>query len=160
MPWLVVQTKPSSESLVKILLEKQGYQVLLPMLREVFAEGERIRPLFPRYLFAEYSLENQRWRPISYTRGVSRILLSGEDTPSRVPDVWIDNMKAMNAVVERIEDALAFKPGQKLQFKEGPFEGREGVCQWTSKERVAILLSLLGQNVVVYSKPAQLQPTE
>ena len=70
--WYTLYTKPNAEALVARTLIARGLTVLLPLLPS--RPGERLRPLFPAYLFVRCDLtvigiENLQWIP-----GLRRIL--------------------------------------------------------------------------------------
>ena len=79
--WYVVQTKPANEDRVKGNLLNQEIEPFLPLLgTSQYSNGkviDRIKPLFPNYLFARMDLGLHYYK-VKYTRGVSKILGNGE----------------------------------------------------------------------------------
>ena len=72
--WATVITKPLSEAAAEMALQSRGWRVYLPRYRKILrghrrgARGEAVlRPLFPRYLFAEL---RPQWSGIANVPGV------------------------------------------------------------------------------------------
>ena len=151
--WYVVQTKPANEDRVKGNLLNQEIEPFLPLLgTNQYSNGkviERIKPLFPNYLFARMDLGLHYYK-VKYTRGVSKILGNGEG-PIPISDKVIltirDRMGEDNLV--KLEDE--FKDGDVVEVTSGPFKDLRGVFQkkMSGKGRVKILLSLIGVDVPV-----------
>ena len=78
--WLVAFTKPRSEVLAQEHLERQGFEVLCPLMR--VQKKRRLKwtwieePLFPRYVFVGAKPE-QSWAPVRSTVGVASLVSSG-----------------------------------------------------------------------------------
>ena len=151
--WYVVQTKPANEDRVKGNLLNQEIEPFLPLLgTNQFSNGkviERIKPLFPNYLFARMDLGLHYYK-VKYTRGVSKILGNGEGPIPISEKVIItirERMGEDNLV--KLEDEL--KDGDVVEVTSGPFKDLRGVFQKkiSGKGRVKILLSLIGVDVPV-----------
>lgn len=132
-PWYIVQTKPTCEDQVKSRWELAGYEVFLPkikkMVRGVKNATERVRPLFPSYLFARLCLDDaQVFHNVRYTRGVHRILGTGHH-PVPVSDAIVET------IVERVgkdgflEQHLTYKEGDIVRIKSGPLSELIGVLE-------------------------------
>ena len=80
MHWYVIRTKPHQERQAEFHLRQLSVETFLPLLRH----NKRIRrqektvvePLFPRYLFARFDI-NDRYRAVNYARGVLKIVEIG-----------------------------------------------------------------------------------
>lgn len=106
-------------------------------------------PLFPGYLFVALDVAAARWRSIQGTVGVSRLVCNGE-TPAAVPDGVVEHIQdsedASGWVVLHPEETL--RKGQKVEISDGPFCDLMGIFEaLDSKERVIVLLNLLGREV-------------
>jgi len=151
--WYVVHTKPCNEYRVENNLTGQGIETLLPLL-EVFQDFhgrivQKIKPLFPNYLFARLDLELHYYK-VKWTRGVSKILGSwNEPVPISGKVVLAIKERLGKDNLVRLEDEL--KDGDAIQVTSGPFKNLVGIFQkiMTSKGRVRILLSLIGVDVPV-----------
>jgi transcriptional antiterminator RfaH len=151
--WYVVQTKPANEDRVKGNLLNQEIEPFLPLLgTNQYSNGkviDRIKPLFPNYLFARMDIGLHYYK-VKYTRGVSKILGNGEGPIAISEKVIItirERMGEDNLV--KLEDEL--KDGDVVEVTSGPFKDLRGVFQkkMSGKGRVKILLSLIGVDVPV-----------
>jgi transcriptional antiterminator RfaH len=153
--WYVVQTHPHVEAKAAAQLERQGYSVYLPRYLKRRRHARRIEiipaPLFPTYLFVMIDTPFQRWRPIKSTIGVSRLVCHG-DEPAVLPAAVIDDLQRRHddAGLVQLDLRQKFQPGDNVRIVEGAFRDCLGLYQgMTDRQRVEILLDLLGQKVRV-----------
>ena len=136
------------------------------------------RPLFPMYLFASFEAQGASWGRILHTRGVMTILgvnrrpgrpgaflarNSAHETFAVTKPVPVPE-KVVNALLQsaaanggRIplqkspdnEELEPLKCGQAVLVTDGPFAGMEGIVSWDQKERVRVLLDILGRSTPV-----------
>ena len=148
MHWYVIRTKPHQERQAEFHLRQLSVETFLPLLRH----NKRIRrqektvvePLFPRYLFARFDI-NDRYRAVNYARGVLKIVEFGLK-PAKLSESVIE------AIRERLEDGYVtppterFQKGQIVQINGGPLAGLEAVFvrEMTDQHRVLLLLKTLG----------------
>ena len=151
--WYVVQTKPGNEDRVNGNLVNQEIESFLPLLSTFqYSSGKmvpRIKPLFPNYLFAKLDLM-LHYNKVKYTRGVSKILGSGEG-PIPISEKVIEAIRRRMGEdnLVRLEDEL--REGDLVQVTSGPFKDLVGIFnkKMSGKGRVKILLSLIGVDVPV-----------
>lgn len=153
--WYVVQTQPNAESKAVVHLARQGFATYLPRYLKRRRHARRVdlvpAPLFPRYLFVAIDLTAQRWRSIYSTIGVARLVCNGEQ-PTAVP---LQVLKALRVREDEsgfvhLERRPQFRAGDKIRVLEGVFADCFGLCDGvTDRDRVAILLDLLGRKVRV-----------
>lgn len=161
--WYLVYAKPRQEPVAQTNLARQGYEIYLPLIRQPRKrQGRRvavIAPMFPRYLFIHLDSETDNWSPIRSTLGVVSIVRFGQ-VPARVPDELI-------ALLHRHEDAQGlqllpvdeFRHGAKVRLTDGPMMGYEGIyLAKTSKDRVIVLLDILGRRSRAVVDAAYLEP--
>ena len=153
--WLVAQTQPNSEMKAAHNLVRQGYEVYLPRYLKRRRHARKTDyvavPLFPRYVFIGTDLATQRWRPIQSTFGVTRLVTNG-DRPVPVPEEIIRSivLREDEKGFVRMEHAIRFSPGEKVRIVSGAFAENLGFFECSGdRDRVAILLDLLGQKVRV-----------
>lgn len=149
--WYAVYTKPRQERVAEDNLERQNYEVYLPLIAEPRRQRGRwkqcIEPLFPRYLFVRLSLGCDNTGPIRYTTGVSKLVRFADEL-AVVDDHIVESLKrrADCAAGLYIPKTPVFAPGDRIVMDDGPFAGVEAIFQAeTSSERVVILLNLLGR---------------
>jgi transcriptional antiterminator RfaH len=153
--WYVVQTQPHAEAKATAHLGRQGFDTYLPRYLKRRRHARRIEtvaaPLFPRYLFVAVDMAVQRWRVIQSTIGVSHLVSNG-DSPAAVANGIINGLKARED--ERgyvlLERRPQFVAGDKIRVLDGVFSACLGLFEGVAdRERVAILLDLLGRKVRV-----------
>jgi len=153
--WYVAHTHPHAEAKATAHLSRQGFDVYFPRYIKRRRHARRIEtvpaPLFPRYLFVAIDLNAQRWRSIFSTVGVSRLVCNGED-PSPVPVGIVEalkNREDANGFI-KLDSRPRFHVGDKIRVLDGAFSSCLGLFEgMAERERVAILLDLLGRKVRV-----------
>jgi len=152
--WYVVHTQPNSEAKATFNLKRQNFDVYLPLFRRKRRHAGRVelvpRPFFPRYLFVSIDPEHDRWRSVNGTFGVRHIITQGNQ-PVPVPVSVVGSLKCMEDSFGFIAPAPpSFIPGQRVEIREGPMAMHIGLfCRMSEKERVVLLLDILGQQVTV-----------
>jgi transcriptional antiterminator RfaH len=149
--WLCVNTEFGRETLADQELRTLGLCTWLPshLLRD------RIRPLFPRYLFVQADRGAELWRRIYRTRGVVTILGSGR--PASVPASVLEilwQQCAPNGVIYPpkpvpVDHTTPIPCGSSVLLASGAMIGLTGICQWSDGKRVRLLLEILGRGVAV-----------
>jgi len=146
LAWYTLNTKPQSEARVARVLIERGFDIFLPLLPTRL--NERIKPLFPSYLFvncdlAEVDIANLKWVP-----GL-RQMIAFAGRPAVVPD---DAITLLRANLRQIEEqgglpTHGFKPGDVVVIDQGPLAGLRGIFQGPlgPAERVHILMHFLGE---------------
>jgi transcriptional antiterminator RfaH len=153
--WYVAHTHPHAEAKATAHLSRQGFDVYFPRYIKRRRHARRIdtvpAPLFPRYLFVAIDLNAQRWRSIFSTVGVSRLVCNGED-PSPVPVGIVEalkNREDANGFIQ-LDCRPRFHVGDKIRVLDGAFTACLGLFEgMAERERIAILLDLLGRKVRV-----------
>jgi transcriptional antiterminator RfaH len=151
--WYVVQTQPHAESKAMGHLIRQGFPAYLPRYLKRRRHARKIEtvaaPLFPRYLFVAVDMETQRWRSIHSTFGVSRLVCNG-DEPAPVPPAVVAALQSREDAggFVQLERRPRFAPGERVRIVDGVFADSLGLFEgMADRERVAILLDLLGRKV-------------
>jgi transcriptional antiterminator RfaH len=151
----VVQTHSHAEERAATNLLRQGYSIYLPRYLKRRRHARRIEtvaaPLFPRYLFVAIDQLTQRWRSIQSTFGVSHLVCRGGD-PAWVPDRVISELRSREDERGFVHLDLGprFALGDKIRVIDGVFDACLGLFDgMADRERVAILLELLGRKVRV-----------
>lgn len=150
MTWLVVYSKATQEDKAETNLKNQSFETYLPKFRkEVITSNkikELIKPLFPRYLFIKIT-KNSIQKNIGLIRstyGVSELLKIGED-PLVIKEEIIDSIRLMEKKHFQQLDH-AFKKGDKVSIKEGPYKNIEAIFLIDNGEkRATILFDLIGK---------------
>jgi len=163
--WYLVYTKPRQEALAQANLERQGYGVYLPKVRQMRRRRGKqeavVEPLFPRYLFIHLDTQNDNWGPIRSTFGVASLVRFGSE-PAQVPDELVAHLKAQEGQEGLHEWAEPkMKVGDRVRVAEGPLKGYEGILlAKTGQERVMLLLEMLGKEVRTHLTTRQIEPAD
>jgi transcriptional antiterminator RfaH len=162
--WYVVQTQPHAESKAIGHLVRQGFAAYLPRYLKRRRHARKIEtvaaPLFPRYLFVTVDMETQRWRSIHSTFGVSRLVCNG-DEPAPVPAAVVAALQGREDAggFVQLEQRPRFAPGERVRIVDGVFADSLGLFEgMADRERVAILLDLLGRKVRILLDEGAITP--
>lgn len=149
--WYLVYSKPRQETVAQANLARQGYEIYLPLIRQIRKHrGRRVSvvgPMFPRYLFIHLDSQSDNWGPIRSTLGVVSLVRFGQHA-ARVPDDLL-------AALQRREDQQGvqvlptdeYRPGSRVRITDGSLAGYEGVFLAKSgRDRVVLLLNILGKH--------------
>lgn len=161
--WYAVHAKARQEAVAKEHLERQGFHVYTPRIRNARRRRGKwcsvIEPLFPGYLFAELDIDAQNVAPIRSTRGVIGLVRFGGElctVPTHVVETLIRSQEHRDTPIEPAE---VFKRGDEVTIVDGPFAGVNAIFQAaTAEERVLLLLDLLGRSNQLVVPPHQIVP--
>jgi transcription elongation factor/antiterminator RfaH len=145
--WYVIHTHPKQEDRAGSNLKVLGMPVLSPKTRErrynqfVNAPTYVTKPLFPRYIFAQFKI-NDLYHKVRFTRGVYSVVSFGEG-PTQIDEEIIaliqSNIREEDGFVRIDEDV---KPGDRVIVKDGPLKNFAGIFELEMKDtdRIRILL--------------------
>lgn len=147
--WYVAYTKPKQELIAQENLLRQQYEVRLPLVRKIVRRKESIEPLFPRYIFLRPSHDEQSLSPVRSTTGVSSIIRFGMDL-AVLSDAMCQRIMDFAETQQQggLESLLTIQGiavGQKVAINQGAFSGLEGLVSAVAKDRVLVLMNLLGK---------------
>ena len=151
--WFVVQTKPGDEHRAETHLLNQKIETFLPLLEiHQYSNGkmvQKIKPLFPNYIFARLDLKLQYYK-VKWTRGVSKILGTGNG-PVPISEKVIESIKERAGKDNLVKLEEKLKEGDVVQITSGPLKELSGIFQKKISDngRVRILLNLIGVDVSV-----------
>jgi transcriptional antiterminator RfaH len=152
--WYVGQLKTARERVAINGLGEQGFESYYPQMQTTRALHGRVidasEPVFPSYLFVRCQPDAHYFRAINNTRGMIRLLGNGGPVP--IPDHEVEQLQQREqAGLLRHPHRRQIRQGDVVEFRVGGFVGLHGVCQWTRRERIGVLLRFLGQDTVVTS---------
>jgi transcriptional antiterminator RfaH len=159
--WFAVATKPRKEAVAALNLVNQGFGVFLPRMRRTVRHSRkssvRTIPLFPGYLFLEFS-SNARWRSVNGTLGAIGILTSG-GTPAVVEQGFVEALKAKGDKDDVLDFSADLQVGGRVELVGGPFDKQIGrLAELDDKGRVTVLLEFLAARVPVRTSVEHLLP--
>ncbi|MEG0959298.1 MAG: transcription termination/antitermination protein NusG [Erysipelotrichaceae bacterium] len=156
--WYVVNTYAGHENRVKENLERRGetmgledclFRIIVAEETEIeFKNGkkvEKIRNLFPGYLFVEMIMTDEAWYVVRNTPGVTGFIGSsgGGAKPFPVADEEIESILRRLGMSERKVN-VDFVIGDRVKILAGPFTGVEGsVEELHDDTQVAVVLTIL-----------------
>ena len=152
MDWFVIRTKVRQEQRAINHLQEQGFKVYCPLIPKYDAlkkeAGKQV--LFPGYCFVENG--EQSVSSVRSTPGVVDIVSFGlEGKPALVSADVLAEIRKVEAIYG--EKSTGLQSGDVISLTGGPFIGFEGLYSKHSKDRVEVLLLVLGrqQRVLVPS---------
>lgn len=167
--WYVVQTKSKHESVAVENLENQKFVCYLPQLLVEKITRNRllqlVEPLFPNYLFVQFDIDKDRWRAISGTRGVVKLLASSFDNATPVPVGFVEELLSRSdargyLTLRKAENVLKkFAVGDTLRINEGLYKGFSGTCSKIQSDTVVLLLTLLSGKFEIKLPVRAIEPT-
>ena len=151
--WYLLNSKPRCEGLARDNLERQGYEVYLPMTYALERNGQpssRRAAMFPGYLFIRLSQDTDNWGPIRSTYGVSKLISFGQ-VPAVVPEKLVIELQAREDENGLLPvPSSTFERGQRVRIKDGPFQGYEAIFQSdVARDRVMLLLEALENSLTM-----------
>lgn len=162
--WYVIQTFTGQEDKVKqaieLTIEDQNlknrvFQVLVPTEETVEIKGgkriEKIRKMFPGYIFLEMILDEETWHLIRQTAGVARFI-GTKTTPTPVADKEMQRVLKQLGKEERLE--VTFEKGEGVRVISGPFRGYTGTVDEINAEKgkLKVLINIFGRDTPVEVK--------
>ena len=143
-PWFVVWAESRAEKQVAKRLAALGLSAWLPIVRERHRWSDRWRevemPLFPGYLFARAA--HADWPRILRTPGVLTVITEN-GKPAGLTDGFIDSLRDAigrdGAAPERVEEIVAYAPGDEVIVQEGALRGVRGVVRERRGARQLVL---------------------
>ncbi len=152
--WTVLKTKQVASTDARDNLRNQEFEFFHPTFRMRAVRGvRRVAPLFPFYLLARVDEWRQDWRRLSSTKGVTNILMDGEQ-PGRVRDHVVDEIRRLTEDTvdgyyhDAEHDAPKFTRDQAVVGTRGLFAEKYGVFRGLAgnrRDRVRVLFNILGR---------------
>ena len=144
--WYAIHTHPKQENRAEQNLNAWNVETFFPKIRDCrFNEFTSkpsyfIKPLFPGYLFARFTLKNLLHK-VRFTRGVHSVVCIGSD-PAPVDDKVIKIISAQIDATGFVKMGADLELGAKVLIQAGPFKGLTGIFEReaSSADRIKILL--------------------
>lgn len=158
-PWYVVHTKPRAEARALENLERQGFEVFLPMITLQKVRRAKLasvtEPMFSRYLFLRTTPQMQDLSVVRSTLGVSQLVRFGQSS-AKLPHEWVVSLRAMPALEQTL-----LKKGDKVLLVGGVLKGLEALYMQSDGEvRAMVLIDLLSKPHLISYDAAHLIPQD
>jgi transcription termination/antitermination protein NusG len=160
--WYVIQTYSGQEEKVQksvqMAIEKQSmqhkiFQILVPTEETIEVRGtkrvEKVKKMFPGYVFVEMILDDESWYAIRQTPGVSRFIGS-KTRPTPVIDREMQRvLKQLGVKGEKLE--ITFDVGEAVRVISGPFRGYTGSVNEINQDKgkLKVLINIFGRDTPV-----------
>ncbi|HEX2518381.1 MAG TPA: transcriptional activator RfaH [Castellaniella sp.] len=154
--WYVAHTKPRQEHVALEQLQHQDFEVYLPLFRVFSKPGRRSgndagvavvhEPMFPRYLFLRPTRTTQSLAVVRSTVGVSRLVMFGQQ-PATLADGAIRTIRQAESLRETasLDRISPYEPGMAVRLLDPALAGLQALVQSVSRDRVTLLLEILGR---------------
>ncbi len=156
--WYVVNTYAGHERTVKENLQRRAetmglednlFRILVAEETEIEIKNgktvEKLKNLFPGYLFVEMIMTDDAWYVVRNTPGVTGFIGSsgGGAKPFPVSPEEIDSILRRMGMSDR-KIVVGFKVGDRVKITNGPFSGVEGVVDSMNDDaQTAMVLTIL-----------------
>jgi transcription antitermination factor NusG len=158
--WYAIQTRYRFERKVTALLQRQGLETFLPVLKDIHRWSDRQKRidtlLFPRYTFARLDPSPFAQKEVLKTVGIIGLIsFAGEAAP--VPAKQIDDLRKL--LSQNVPCALhAFlKVGQKVRIRGGCLDGLEGILEEAGQKKLVISLDSIQRAIAITIKRYELE---
>ena len=149
--WIAVYTKPRHEKTVEKELQKKGFEVYLPLLKQRRKWSDRKKwvefPLFRSYIFVKTEIKNALF--VLQTLGVVKVVKFGGE----VAVIQNDSIQAIKLMIEggyRPEATDYFVKGDPVEVKDGPLKGLVGeVIRVDNHDRLLVRVDAIQHSVSV-----------
>jgi transcriptional antiterminator RfaH len=161
-PWYLAYTRPRMEETAAFNLERQGFEIYLPMFKTCKRTPEGLQPtfeaMFPRYVFLRPSSERHSLSTVASTRGVCSLIRFGFE-PAQVLPKTLQEIRAFERSRNQasLEAISPIQPGARVRIRKGGLKGLEGLVVSVARQRVTFLLQLLGREKHVTVEHGELE---
>ena len=170
--WFIVQTYSGYENKVKANLdqriatmgiEERVFRVLVPVEERVYVKDGKTkrmrRKVFPSYVLVEMILDDQSWYVVRHTPGVTGFVGSGNHPIPLTEKEVAEIMGKIGKDQAKPKMEIAFKIGDTVRVKAGPFEGQVGpVAEIVpDKGKVKFTITVFGRETLVEADHTDLE---
>ena len=150
--WHVFHARTSYERQADLALRRLGMETYLPLMIERWHGHDRhIVAVFPGYTFAKFDVNGIEWGRDAVSRqgcgDVGRFLMSPTTRmPENIADGAVDALRAQcsaDGVIYPAEPRQMHR-GDRGSVLGGPLASFAGICTRTSRDRVWLLLAVMG----------------
>lgn len=160
--WYIAQTSAGFENSVKMNLERRItsmgmedfiFQVFIPEVLEIETKPdgkkvEKMKKMFPGYVFVEMIVTDESWFIVRNTPGCTGFLGSsgGGTKPVPLTTEEIEPILKKCGMVEEIE--LEAEEGDSVNIIDGPFAGQIGIVKSINQEdqKLEVLVDMFGRS--------------
>jgi len=149
--WFALQVRSRWENTAQGLLQKKGFETLLPTYPATRRWSDRSKvvesPLFPGYVFCRFDIHNRL--PVLITPGVISVVGRGK-APIAVAESEIAALQMVIRSGIHAQPWPYLEIGERVRIKNDVLEGMEGILtSFKGNQRVVISVSLLQRSVAL-----------
>lgn len=159
--WYVIQTLTGQEDKAKSALEQtivdeglkeRVFQILVPLEETIEIKNgkrlEKVRKMFPGYVFVDMILDEETWYLIRQTSGVARFI-GTKVKPTPVSEKEMQRVLKQLGKEEKLE--VSFEQGEGVRVISGAFRGYTGVVDEINAEKgkLKVLINIFGRDTPV-----------
>ena len=153
--WFVLQTHPQREPQALFHVKRQGFTTFNPSyirkVKHARTVKEVRRPMFPGYLFVAFDPSEDQWLCLKSTYGVASIVGTPAG-PTPVPAYIMAELAVRADSTGTVDLGHGYKPGDRVTVP-SLWDAEAIIGARTDKERVEVLLSILGRQAPVMLRP-------
>lgn len=160
--WYVLHiVKPPADILVLNILRHFGIEVYqFTELRKHKRRKPTRIALYPGYLFVCFDVFEQTWRTIHEIPGVIRLMSSGPETPTALPEgeleALIEQHRAGNLSPDKREKLDRLMAGAIMRVVEGPYSSFPAVVEKDHGDEVDASVTIFGRSMITRFKRSAL----
>ena len=141
--WFVATYKINEIKRAESNLSIQNFEYYLPKIKVKKSNSNfKEEILFPGYVFLKTRPED--YSLIKYTKGIKKVVKFGKNIP-HLTDDEINSIRSVEKLSNSEPITLKINIGQEAVVTKGPFKGTlVKICTLPSKERIEVLLTILG----------------
>ncbi len=159
--WYAIYTNPRAEKKTHTLLTQRGFESYLPLLKILKQWSDRKKwveePLFRSYIFVRVS--EREYLDVLQVQGVVKYI-SFSGRAAIIKDDQIETIKMLLSSETELEiSEHAFKKGEQVSIKAGPFIGLMGeLIDLHNSKRFLVRFDQLGKSIVLNIPSVYLEP--
>jgi transcriptional antiterminator RfaH len=151
--WFILQFKANSHHQAKTNLNRQGFDVFLPLHDTTSRRLSRFintsKPLFPGYMFIKFDRAESEWHKINNTYGVSRLITFNSILKS-IPTIFVDSLMKRYDLSGKLLPIKKLKKGDQVTVLSGPFANFIATVEkYEADHRIWILMDLMGRKTKI-----------
>ena len=150
--WYALHVRSRHEFVATSDLRQRGVEVFLPSVSKQSRWKDRTKvvafPLFPGYLFVRIVPVADEFLKVIKTRGAVHFICLDPGHPTPIASPEIDALRAMLQSGASLDVYPRLTPGTRVQVKQGPLTGVQGVLvQRENEHEFCVNIDLLGRSV-------------
>ena len=151
--WTAINTHSNQERTALKNLKRQAFEAYCPLVNKQIRHARQVRdvlrPMFPGYLFVQYTPGLTLWRPILSTFGVRSLVRCGNELGT-LDGSFIEGLKAREVNGAILRPERAYQVGQQVRLAGGAFDSLVAtIIEMDERDRLVVLMNLLNNKVRV-----------